>query len=44
LLFFSNSDHNERQRFIPPPPGLPNPFRDSNLPRRHDTGSQSGRW
>jgi protein bicaudal C len=38
------ADYSERKRSIPPPPGLPNPFRCDSSTRRHDIVSQSGRW
>lgn len=43
-MLLAIADLNRRQSLLPPPPGLPNPFRDAGIIRRHDIVSQSVRW
>lgn len=43
-MLLAIADLNKRQSVLPPPPGLPNPFRDAGIIQRHDIVSQSVRW
>jgi len=43
-MLLAIADLGKRRLVVPPPPGLPNPFKDASVVRRPDFSSQSGRW